>query len=268
MKINCSASRFLMPVVLTLSLLSSFALAETPEQKGLEIFTKIEQLNKGYGDNVGEMTMILKNKNEETSEREIKVKALEGTGNEGDRMLMVFESPPDQKGTALLTFQHKDRDNEQWLYLPALKRVKKIASTKKSGPFMGSEFSFEDIGGQQLEDNTYKYIRDDNYDGQDCFVVESYPKDKNSGYTKVVSWIDKKYYRTLKADFYDRKNSLLKTMTAKDFKLFDNKYWRPLVLDMVNLQTGRSTVMKQSDVKFNTGLTEANFNKNSLKRAY
>src|SRR3990167_4027193 len=187
------------------------AYAETPEEKGYAIFAEAERRNEGFGDNQGDMLMILKNKRESTSQREMKIQALEGAKGEGDKTLMVFLSPKDQKGTALLTYQHDERDDDQWLYLPALKRVKKIASSKKSGPFMGSEFSFEDIGGQALEEYTYKYLRDEQYEGQDCFVVERFPTDKPSGYTKVVTWIYKEHYRTLKADFFDRKNSHLKT---------------------------------------------------------
>lgn len=241
--------------------------AETPEEKGYAVFAEAEKRTEGYGDNKGKMLMILKNKRENTSEREIQVQALEGAKGESDKMLMVFLSPKDQKGTSLLTYQHDDRDDDQWLYLPALKRVKKIASSKKSGPFMGSEFSFEDIGGTSLDEYTYKYLRDEVVDGQDCFVVETYPKDKNSGYTKVVTWVDKQHYRTLKADFFDRKNSHLKSMTAKDFKQYLDKFWRPGELEMVNLQTGRSTVLKQVELAFKTGLTDADFNKNSLQRA-
>ncbi len=256
------------PVTLAAVMLFAGAVqAETPEEKGYAIFKEAEDRGDGYVDNEADMLMILKNKQEATSEREMSVKSLEGTGDQGDMSLMVFLTPRDQKGTALLTHQHDGRDDDQWLYLPALKRVKKIASNKKSGPFMGSEFSFEDIGGQSLDDYTYKYIKDESYEGQDCFVVESYPKDKNSGYTKVVTWVDKEHYRTLKAEFYDRKNSHLKTMTSSGFQLYQDKFWRPDELNMVNLQTGRSTVLKQSNIKFKTGLSESDFNKNSLKRA-
>jgi outer membrane lipoprotein-sorting protein len=254
-------------LAVTLGLAAPLATAETPEEKGRAIFEEADRRNDGFGDNQGDMLMILKNKRENTSEREMSVQGLEGKNGEGDKTMMVFLSPKDQKGTALLTYQHKDRDDDQWLYLPALKRVKKIASSKKSGPFMGSEFSFEDIGGQQVDDYTYKYLRDEQVDGQDCFVVESYPKDKNSGYTKVITWVDKQHYRTLKADFYDRKNSHLKTLVAKDFNLYLEKFWRPHEMEMVNHQTGRSTVLKQNNIKFNVGLSDDDFTQNSLKRA-
>jgi outer membrane lipoprotein-sorting protein len=254
-------------LAVALTVVTPSAHAETPEEKGRAIFEEADRRNDGFGDNQGDMLMILKNKRESTSERQMSVQALEGPKDEGDKTMMVFLTPKDQKGTALLTYQHNDRDDDQWLYLPALKRVKKIASSKKSGPFMGSEFSFEDIGGQQVDDYTYKYLRDEQMDGQDCFVVESYPKDKNSGYTKIITWVDKQHYRTLKADFYDRKNSHLKTLVAKDFHLYLDKFWRPHEMDMVNHQTGRSTVLKQSNIKFNVGLAEDDFTQNSLKRA-
>ncbi|MAR92844.1 MAG: outer membrane lipoprotein-sorting protein [Pseudomonadales bacterium] len=244
------------------------AQAETPEEKGYNIFKAAEDQDEGYGDSESDMLMILKNKQEATSEREMSTKNLEGKGEEGDKSLMVFLSPRDQAGTALLTHQHKNRDDDQWLYLPALKRVKKIASSKKSGPFMGSEFSFEDIGGQSLEDYTYKYLRDEPcHDGLECYVVESYPKDENSGYTRIVTWVDKEHYRTVKAEFYDRKKSHLKTMTASGFKQYKDKFWRPEELLMVNHQTGRSTVLKQTNIEFDTSLSDSDFNKNSLKRA-
>ncbi len=241
--------------------------AQTPEEKGYQIFEEADARGDGYVDNQSDMLMILKNKQQATSEREMKVKSLEGKGDTGDKTLMVFLTPRDQKGTALLTFQHTDRDDDQWLYLPALKRVKKIASSKKSGPFMGSEFSFEDIGGQNIEDYNYKYVKDETVDGVDCFVVESYPKDKNSGYTKIISWIDKERYVNMKSEFYDRKKSHLKSLTPKGYKLYEDKFWRPDEMVMVNHQTGRSTVLKQNNIAFKTGLSDSDFNKNSLKRA-
>lgn len=258
--------------ILWLSVAASFAVAETPEEKGFAIAKEADARNKGFVDNEATMVMILKDKRGNSSERQMRVKTLEGTGGEGDKSLMVFDTPKDQKGTALLTFQHDDKDDDQWLYLPALKRVKKIASKNKSGPFMGSEFSFEDLSGQQIEKYTYKWIKDEKIKDDkgvehDCFVLEAYPKDENSGYTKVVNWVDKEHYRTYKAEFWDRKNSHLKTLTPEGFKQYEGKFWRSDKIEMVNLQTGKSTIMINSELKFNAGLDAADFNKNSLKRA-
>ena len=157
--------------------------------------------------------------------------------------------------------------DDQWLYLPALKRVKKISSNNKSGPFMGSEFAFEDLSSQEVEKYTYKYLGDDVLDGINCFMLERDPVDPKSGYTVQIVWIDKEDYKPLKVDYYDRKSSLLKTLTFSNYKQYLDKYWRASEMNMVNHQTGKSTQLIWSDYKFATGLTERDFDKNSLKRA-
>lgn len=242
------------------------ATAQTPEEKGRAVFEEIEKRNEGFVDSQVKMVMVLKDKRGNTSEREMRVKTLEGENDE-DKTLMVFDTPKDQKGTALLTFAHKQKDDDQWLYLPALKRVKKIASKNKSGPFMGSEFSFEDLSGQDVDDYDYKWIRDEACGDGECFVVESYPHDKYSGYTKILSWVDKEHYRTYKAEFYDRKKSHLKTLSPSGYKLYEDKFWNPDLMEMVNHQTGKSTQLQRKDTQYKTGLKKKDFNKNSLKRA-
>ena len=211
--------------------------------------------------------MILKDKQGYTSKREIRVKGLEGLNGDGDKTLMIFDTPKDQQGTALLTFSHVNEDNDQWLYLPALKRVKKIASRKKSGPFVGSEFSFEDIGGSEVGEFYYKYLREETLDGHKCFVVESFPKDRYSGYTSKITWFDQEHYRTLQVEFYDRKKSHLKTLRASGFRLYNNTFWRPDVLKMINLQSGKSTELRSKNIVFSSGLKKSAFNKNALKRS-
>ena len=129
--------------------------------------------------------MILKNKQGQESTREIRSKTLEVDGD-GDKSMTIFNKPNDVKGTALLSFTHKQGPDDQWLYLPALKRTKRIASDNKSGPFMGSEFAFEDIASQEVEKYTYKFLRDDSLGEMDVFVFERYPVDKKSGYTRQI----------------------------------------------------------------------------------
>ena len=133
---------------------------------------------------------------------------------------------------------------------------------------MGSEFSYEDIASQEVEKYAYKWIRDEMYSEQECFVVERYPVDKkNSGYTRQVTWVDKKEYRVLKVDYYDRKNSLLKTLTFSGYKQYKNRFWRADEMFMVNHQTGKSTMLEFTHYKFSVGLKDRDFKKNSLKRA-
>ncbi|OVE74362.1 outer membrane lipoprotein-sorting protein, partial [bacterium B13(2017)] len=171
------------------------------------------------------------------------------------------------KGTAFLTFTHKAKDDDQWLYLPALKRVKRISSSNKSGSFMGSEFAYEDFASQEIEKYTYKWIRDEVFEGKECFVIEYYPVDKkNSGYTRQITWVDKSEYRVWKVEYFDRKNSHLKTLRINGYQKYLDKFWRANEMNMVNHQNGKSTQLVFSNYKFQTGLKDKDFTKNSLKR--
>ena len=253
--------------LLLLPLIAFSAGAQTPEEQGLAIAVESDRRDRGYGDQTVNLEMILKNRHGEESRRKIRVATLEGT-NDGDKSLTVFNEPADVKGTALLTFSHKKEDDDQWLYLPALKRVKRITSSNKSGSFMGSEFAYEDIGSQEVQKYTYKFLREENCEAGTCFVMERYPVSKYSGYTRQLVWMDKAEYRPFRIDYYDRKNSLLKTLTWKDYKQYLNKHWRANEMFMLNHQSGKSTLLKWSDYKFRTGLKDGDFNQESLKRAH
>ena len=252
-------------VCLILLGLSLNVMAQMPEEKGLEIAVEADRRDTGFHDSTATMTMLLKNRQGDKSTRDIRVRTLE-QNNDGDKSLTIFDRPADVKGTAFLSFTHKSGPDDQWLYLPALKRVKRISSRNKSGPFMGSEFAYEDLSSQEVEKYTYKYLHDENYKGMDCFVIERDPVDPNSGYTRQVIWIDKAEYRPQKIDYYDRKNSLLKTLTFSDYRQFLGRYWRAYDMYMENHQTGKSTRLTWSDYQFKTGLTERDFNRSSLKR--
>ena len=241
-------------------------LAETAEEKGHAIAVEADKRNQGWKDSTADMTMVLRNKRGDESIRSLRVKALEGV-DDGDKSLTIFDEPKDVRGTALLTFTHQVDSDDQWLYLPALKRVKRIASRNKSGPFMGSEFAFEDMSSQEVEKYDYKYIKDEACGELTCFVVERFPKDENSGYTRQISWIDQTEYRIQKVEYYDRKESLLKTFTASNYQQYLNQYWRPLENLMVNHQTKKSTTLTWENYQFQSGLEDGDFTKNSLKRA-
>ena len=247
-------------------LLALPAAAESPEQKGLAIAQEADRRNEGYGDTRATLLMVLRNRQGEESKREIRSRTLEVKAD-GDKSLIVFDQPRDVAGTALLTWSHKTADDDRWLYLPALKRVKRIASSNKSGPFMGSEFAYEDLGSQEVEKYTYKWLRDEPVDGQPGFVFERYPVDRDSGYTRQVIWMDQAEYRPMKIEFYDRKQSLLKTLTFADYQQYLGKYWRPGKLDMVNHQTGKSTTLRFKDFKFRNGFKDRDFDQASLQAA-
>lgn len=239
--------------------------ANSPEAIGLSIAKEMKARDRGWVDNSAEMEMVLHNGKRE-SRREMRVLSLE-VADDGDKSMTIFDSPNDVKGTAFLSFTHTNAMDDQWLYLPALKRVKRIASKNKSGPFMGSEFAYEDLNSFEVEQYDYRWLRDETLDGQDCFVIESIPRDEYSGYSKQISWIDKTHYRALKIDFYDHKNTLLKTLTLSDYQLHLDKFWRPTKQSMLNHKNQRRTEVYLRNYQFGTGLDESDFTENSLKRA-
>ena len=242
------------------------ALALSAEERGLEIAREVDKRDTGFKDQTAEMIMELRNKQGDKSIRHVRVKTLEVTGD-GDKSLSIFDQPADVKGTAVLTYSHAIKPDDQWLYLPALKRVKRISSKNKSGPFMGSEFAYEDISSQEIEKYTYKYIKDETINGVDCFVIERYPAYKHSGYTRQVAWINNQEYRPERIVFYDRKNSLLKTLNYSGYQQYLNQFWRADEMLMENHQTGKSTLLRWNNYQFQVGLNEKDFSRNSLKRA-
>lgn len=255
-------------MALSFGLTTTAALAETAEEKGLRLAKEADAYDMGWGDSSVTMEMILRNRQGQESVRELRSRALEKQ-DDGDWSMIIFDQPKDVKGTALLTHSHKVEADDQWLYLPALKRVKRIASNNKSGPFMGSEFAYEDLSSQEIEKyKDYKWLREEPCnDGWTCNVGERVPVDPKSGYTKQMSWVDKEHHRIVKVDFYDRKGELLKTLTASGHAVYKEKHWRPAQLDMVNHQTGKSTTLKFKDYKFDNGFTDRDFDQNSLKSA-
>jgi len=253
--------------LLLILLPSVYCSAETDADKGLAIATEADRRDSGYGDLTADMLMVLRNRHGQESTREMRYRALEVEGD-GDKSLTIFDSPKDVKGTAFLNYTHKVGDDDQWLYLPALKRVKRISSRNKSGSFMGSEFAYEDIASQEIEKYTYKWLRDEMYNNLECFVVERIPVDKeNSGYNRQVAWLDREEYRTWKVEYYDRKNALLKTLTLSGYEQYKGRFWRAARLYMVNHQTGKSTELQFANYRFAAGLSDDDFSTNSLKRA-
>ena len=242
------------------------AWAQTPEQKGLEIATAADQRDSGWKHMTADMEMVLRNRSGKESGRKVTNRQLEVHGD-GDKSLSLFKEPKDVSGTAMLTFTHGLEPDDQWLYLPALKRVKRISSKNKSGPFMGSEFAFEDLASQELDKFTYRYIREEACgDGYQCHVIERIPQYKNSGYARQITWVDSEQYRNIKVEFYDRKDSLLKTLEMFGFKEYTGGYWRADRFEMTNHQTGKSTTLLWSNYDFETVMDDNDFNQNALKR--
>lgn len=250
-------------IVAMLFLSGTLVKAQGAKARGLNIAKAAEQADLGFKSSIVDLKMTLKNKNGQTSERSLTTKTLELTAD-GDKSLIVFNSPKDVKGTSTLTFTHKVGSDDQWLFLPSIKRVKRISSNNKSGPFVGSEFAYEDLSSQEVEKYTYNFIEEKG----DFLIVEQDPVDPKSGYTRrLVTYNKSKGYRIEKVDFYDRKNSLLKTLTYADYKAYKNKFWRAGTFKMVNHQSNKETILSFSNYNFDANLTEDDFTQAALQRA-
>ena len=243
----------------------AFAEEGTPEDKGLRIALESSARNKGFGDYTAAMRMVLRDRQGRESVREMRFKVLEVPGD-GDKSLFVFDQPRDVQGTALLTHAHVNTQDDQWLYLPALKRVKRINASRRSGSFMGSEFSYEDMSSTEVEEYTYKYLRDESCGELTCTVTEQFPLDEKSGYSRKVIWQDTGELRTWKMELYDRRGSHLKTLTFENYRQYLDQYWRAAEQTMVNHLTGASTVLHWTDFRFRTDIDDSEFTQTALRR--
>jgi len=229
-----------------------------------DLAKKSDAVMSGYGDAISEMEMTLINANGQQRVRTMKSKVLEKEG--GDKSLMEFLTPADVKGTKFLSYEHADKDDDQWLYLPALKRVKRIASKNKSGSFMGSEFSYEDLTAFNIDKYNYSGDAEEvTVDGKKMYKSVRIPNSKNSGYTKQVAWTTPDTYLTMKVDYYDRKKELLKTATFSDYKKISG-IWRIGKIEMVNHQNDKKTILVWKNETIKNGLTDKDFSKRVLKR--
>ena len=198
------------------------------EARGLAIAEEADQRDYGWGDNSTTMRMVLRNRNGDESVREMRRRALETEeSGAGDKSVITFDAPRDVAGTSLLSHTKILDPDDQWLFLPALKRVKRISSANKSGPFVGSEFAYEDLVSQELDKYNYRFVGEETCGDLECYVVERLPLYENSGYTKQIVWWDKDEYRVQRIDFYDRKDTLLKTLTYHDYEQYLGQYWAP-----------------------------------------
>lgn len=261
--------RKLSPLFLLLFLILAFSnlRAETPEEKGLRLAKKFEADNNGFIGESGRTEMVLIDAHGEKVIRIMRGKTMEVKGD-GDKSISIFENPKDVKGTKMLTWSHKNKDDKQWLYLPSVRRVKKISSKNKSASFMGSEFSYEDLGSQEIEKYKFKWLKDAKVGSEDCYVLERVPTYK-SGYSKQISYTSKKYSNPVKVEYYDRKKQLLKVAIFEGYKAHKvggKTIYRPSVIKMDNVQTRKKSIFSWKKRKIGVKFGSKDFKKNNLKR--
>lgn len=267
----------------SVALLSTFALsasafaqsfpewADTPEeQRGYEIAKAADNSDNGFGNSVTNAEMRLRNAAGQETTRQLNFSTLERENDSvGDKSLIVFKTPRDVEGTALLSHAQILKADNQWLFLPALKRVKRISSANKSGPFVGSEFAFEDFTSLELNKYTYKHLETGSLelDGEtmEVEIVERIPAYERSGYSHQIAYIDTQHDQLRKVEFFDRRGAKLKELELTDYRLYNGKIWRAHKLTMTNIVTKKSTDLVYEAYEFDTGLTDRDFVKGVLE---
>lgn len=232
---------------------------------GYDVAKKSDAVLNGFEDARSDMTMTLINAGGQERVRHMKMQVLEG--DQGDKSLMEFLSPADVKGAKFLNYEHLNKDDDQWLYLPALKRVKRIASRNKSGAFMGSEFSYEDLSAFNVDKYTYAEGEAQTRveGGKTYWIVPRIPIDDNSGYTKQISWIDADTFLIRKVEYFDRKSALLKTAEFGEYRKIGG-VWRIGRITMTNHQNDKKTILIWENETIKNGLKDRDFHKRVLKR--
>jgi len=218
-----------------------------------------------YADSTSESTMTLTNKSGQKRVRKtFGTSKLEPNGIDNKRMTRFLE-PTDVKGTVSMLIEHSDKDDDIWIYLPSVKKVRRLISSNKKDSFVGTDFSYGDVIGHKVKEWNHTMLKDEEVDGTPCFVIESIPKDatikSNTGYSKRIVWIQKDNFVTLKSVAYDEAGELLKEARYKHYKEVDpvKKKWQAGVLEARNLQTGHSTVITIDNFKVNIGVKDDYF---------
>lgn len=242
------------------------SLAET-DMDAKEIMRQVE-LQSSAADEVLDITMTLVDAEGKERSRTATLYTKQKSGMD-DMRLIRFHTPADIAKSAVLTIENSDRDNDQWVYLPAYHTTRRIATANRSDNYMGTDFAYEDITDPRIDEYQYSVLRQEKHRETECVVIESIPTAeklvKETAYSKTVSWVDPKKFVTLKQEFHNKKGELFKILTNLELKQYGEKYrWQRT--EMENIQTKHKTTNEVTDRKLNTGLKDNMFTQRYLKR--
>jgi outer membrane lipoprotein-sorting protein len=242
--------------------------AELPEIDAYQVAVNVDERDDG-DDQTSDLEMILINKRNQQRIR--KVVSYRKDYGEDNKSVMFFLEPADVKNTGFLSWNYDDesKDDDQWLYLPALKKVRRISSSKKADYFMGTDFTYNDMGDREVDDYTYTHIDTEVIDGIECYHIERMPKDKDvikeSGYGRTEIWVRPDSWMMIKAIFYDKKLKLLKELNVSDIEEI-NGIWTAKTMHMNNIQKKHQTFFKFSNISYNTGLDDDLFSQRRITK--
>ncbi|MFA6680708.1 MAG: outer membrane lipoprotein-sorting protein [Sphaerochaeta sp.] len=245
-------------VAIALIALVSLSAALSGEEVMQEVYTR------DSGNNMSaNLVMTLTNSRGSTRERSIQ--QYRQNDSDGEKKIMFFLAPSDVKNTSFLSYSYADgRSDDQWIYLPALKRVKRVASDKKNDSFMGSDFTYDDMGTRHPSADTHKVIRTETIDGRKCLVVESIPKEAKPTYAKTLAWVVENEWIGLKKEFYLPNGKVGKKLEIDSYEKTDG-VWVITDMTMSNVDKNSSTRIQMLDVTFNNDLKDSVFTERQMK---
>ena len=250
-------------LILVLSFCNNFVYAQAVELTGRDIMTKVDNRPNG-NDRTMTMNMTLINKRGKTRERS--VVSYSKDYDKDSKSLIYFKKPADVKGTGFLSWEYDDPDKEddRWLYLPALKKVRRISGSSKNDYFMGTDFTYDDLGNRSVDEDNHELLKQEDIDGNMCWVIESKPKNKDDMYSKVIRWIRQDALMPVKVEFYDKQDNLLKILTVLDIRKQDG-FWTGFKMEMENIQEKHKTILEITEMHYNQGLKDNFFKVSTLE---
>jgi outer membrane lipoprotein-sorting protein len=235
------------------------------EMTAREIVDKmLERNNLGFESGEARVRLVIKNRRGETRERIVNSKSDKNDGR--NRTRITFLEPADVRGTTLLILEQEgDAEDLQYLYLPALKRVRRISGSAKRGSFMGTDFTYDDLESRDIEQGEYTRQADETFGGQSCYRIDVEPTREGEVYSQLKLWIHKKYYLPLKIEFFDEDGDLLKVLTTRRIEKKGDRYMGTEML-MKNVQEGSQTTIHVQQIDLGATFPDATFDRATLGR--
>ena len=183
-----------------------------------------------------------------------------------NRAIIVFQDPSSVRGTRFLTIENPGKNNDQWIFLPSLGKVRRIAASEGSGSFMGTDFSYDDISSadRNYDLDNHRILREEKYRDEDCYVIESIPKDSGYQYSKMIQWIGKNTLAPHKVELYDKRGNLAKLLEILELKDVQGRL-APMVTKMSTIAAGTSTSLNVGTLKYDDPIPEGVFTTNFLE---
>lgn len=250
-------------VILMAALLLAAATANA--QTGREIVERVKNRPDG-NTRYAEMQLTLVKKNGDKRERKMVSWAMDE--GKDTKKIMFFTYPGDVKGTGFLTWDYDQtgKEDDKWLYLPAMKKTRRISgSSSKTDFFMGTDFTYDDMGGRGVDEDKHTLLREEQRDGHKCWVVESVPVDSREIYSRKVSWIRQDCATAVYVEFYDKLNKLHRVMTVQELRQVDG-FWTIMKMEMKNVQSGHSTQIVVSEPKYDIPVDKSLFTVAKLEK--